>query len=227
MLRRSLWAGNSIYVYTYTHFSATAFAHAGMVVEPCCILTFACARVAMASTSEIQEFQKHCYASLELTKRKLDYSTYGGKTQALEAAKQFLKQSKWLLFEFSSLNRAPTQRKEFILQHFGADAILNGKTIAAQKAKLISRLVSGDVSSVEATMMEAAVRAAPGLAKPSALSLKYDQESQQFKAVLGEGGESMTKLFTDIAEGRHWLLSMGKSAEARYMHIQIQIHIHM
>lgn len=175
-------------------------------------------RVAMATGSEIQEFQKHCYASLENTRRKLEYSTYGGKDQALEAANKFLAEGKYLLFQFSTLGRAPVQRKEFVKEHFGEAAILHGKTISAQKAKLIVCLVRQEVPSVEASMMQAAARAAPGLAKPSALSLTYDQGSNQFKAVLGEGGESMSKLFTSITDARHWLLSMGKSAEARYMH---------
>ena len=107
----------------------------------------------MASLHGLQEFSKHCTVSLESTKRKLEYSDFGSKTQALEAAKHFLTQGKKLLNGFDMLGRKPIERKQWIKDNFGDDAIQHHKSLSSQKGFLVARLVGRQVPWFEASMM--------------------------------------------------------------------------
>lgn len=71
--------------------------------------------------------------------------------------------------------------------------------------------------------MQAAIRAAPGLEKSKSIALTYDQESEVYKAVLSGDDENMIKMFKDIKDAKNWLLSMGKSSEARIGENQIYV----
>ena len=71
--------------------------------------------------------------------------------------------------------------------------------------------------------MQAAIRAAPGLEKSKSIALTYDQESEMYKAVLSGDDENMIKMFKDIKDAKNWLLSMGKSSEARIGENQIYV----
>ena len=165
------------------------------------------------------EFAKHCYAVVDSTRRKLEYSTYGGKSQALEACKAYESKVKKLMIRYDTLARKPDERKAWIKDIFGGEAILLGKSLAAQKANLMQRLKCGEIPEVEALMMEAAIRSAPSVEKKDALSLSYDQESSKYKAILrSDKGEDVTKMCDDIREARNWLLNMGASSEARQIY---------
>ena len=168
----------------------------------------------MASDPEIIEFNKHCYAALFDSKRKLEYSFYGGKTQALAAANSFLVQGKKLIADFQAFGRQPQERHDWIIEKFSCDAVKKGRSLALQKSCLISRLVSQGVHWLEADMMQAAIRATPGLSKKDTISLKFVQEGEQFRAQVDATNESITKQFAKITDARNWLLSMGKSSEA-------------
>ena len=169
----------------------------------------------MAKASAVQEFQKHCYVSLDSTKRKLEYSDYGGKTQALEVANHFLTRGKAIRIEFDMLRGSPLERKEWIIKHFGEDALQVRKSLAVQRSMLVYRLCSRQVPSFEAAMMQVAVRSTPGLTKKDALVLTYERETDRFKAIMSGGSENMSKTFADIKAARDWLLNIGKSSEAR------------
>ena len=170
----------------------------------------------MASLHGLQEFSKHCTVSLESTKRKLEYSDYGGKTQTVEAAKHFLTQGKKLMLGFDMLGRKPVERKQWIKDNFGDDAIQMRKSLSAQKGFLLAQLVGRHVPWFEASMMQVAVRAMLDLAKKEALSLTYDDDLAKFKAVLSGDNENVIKVFEKLNDARNWLLNMGKSSEASW-----------
>ena len=169
--------------------------------------------LAMANTKEVNTFQKHVNAVLESAKRRFDHSLYGGEAQAIEAAKQFLSQGKVFMTRFDSIGRQPAERKEWITKTFGADA-LTSKALAVQRSILVDRLCQQKVPNVEACIMQAAIRATPGLEKTESICLTYDQGSEMYKAVLSSENENMTKMFKEIKDAKNWLLNMGKSSEA-------------
>ena len=169
--------------------------------------------LAMASTNGLIHFQKHINAVLETTKRKFDHSVYGGEAQATEAAKQFLSRGKVIMNLYDAIGRQPAERKDWITKTFGADALTN-KPLAVQRVILVNRLCQHQVPKVEAGIMQAAIRATPGLEKSESLCLTYDQESEMDKAVLSGDNENMTKMFKDIKDAKNWLMNMGKSSEA-------------
>lgn len=168
--------------------------------------------------SDIQEFQKHCYAIIKSSKRRFEYADYGGKDRTIPAARHAIKICSDLINEFDTLNRKPTDRKTFVIKNFSADALLTHKSIAVQRECLISRLVNRKVNWVEASIMQAAVRALQPDAMKDRLSICYDHENEKFKASVdcdSNKDNIMTKLFDKIADARSWLLNMGKSSEAR------------
>ena len=79
---------------------------------------------------------------------------------------------------------------------------------------LVSKLVSRQVPAVEASIMQVAIRAAPGVKSKESLCLTYDTSCEKFKAVLCGGNENMTKMFDTTKEAKNWLLNMGKCSEA-------------
>ena len=176
----------------------------------------------MASLHGLQEFSKHCTVSLESTKRKLEYSDYGDKTQTVEAAKHFLAQGKKLMLGFDMLGRKPVERKQWIKDNFGDDAIQMHKSLSAQKGFLLAQLVGRHVPWFEASMMQVAVRAMPDLAKKEALSLTYDDDLAKFKAVLSGDNENVIKVLEKLNDARNWLLNMGKSSEASWLGYKTQ-----
>ena len=177
----------------------------------------------MASQKGLQEFSKHCYVSLESTKRRLEYSDFGGKAPALEAADYFLTQGKKLMLGFDVLGRRPVERKQWIKDNFGDESsIPQYKSLAAQKEILLSQLVGRQVPWFEASMMQVAVRAMPGIENKEALSLTYDDDLAKFKAVLSADNENVIKMFDKLSDARNWLLNMGKSSEARWLGCKTQ-----
>ena len=105
-----------------------------------------------------------------------------------------------------------------MIKNFSADALLTHKSIAVQRECLISRLVNRKVNWVEASIMQAAVRALQPDAVKDRLSLCYDHENEKFKASVdcdSNKDNTMTKLFDKIADACSWLLHMGKSSEAK------------
>lgn len=169
--------------------------------------------MAMA-TSAIHEYQKHCNVVLHDCKRKLDYSYYGGKTSTMAAANYFLGTGKKLMVDFEMFSGHPQERKKWICEQFGADAFKPGKSLACQKTLLACKLVNHDVHWFEAGMMQAAIRAVPGLTKKDEYSLSYDEEAQRFSAHLGDSKQGITQHFAKIVDAKTWLLNMGKSSEA-------------
>ena len=166
----------------------------------------------------LQEWQKHVSIALEGTKRRFDDSEFGGRSQSIAAAKRFVAAGNKLMFRFDLLKKKPVERKEFVRTQFGDSASYPSKSIAAQKAVLVSKLVGREVPVVEASVMEAAMHETPGLNEKGSLSLTYDGECEKFKATLQHDGENMSKSFATPKEAKNWLLSMGKSSEARWVH---------
>ena len=175
--------------------------------------TSACVLASHGKHQRFDPFPKHINAVMETTKRKFDHSVYGGEAQATEAAKQFLSRGKVIMNLYDAIGRQPAERKDWITKTFGADALTN-KPLAVQRVILVNRLCQHQVPKVEAGIMQAAIRATPGLEKSESLCLTYDQESEMYKAVLSGDNENMTKMFKDIKDAKNWLMNMGKSSEA-------------
>ena len=173
------------------------------------------AETAMASHAGLQKFQKHCAAVLESTKRRFDHSDFGGESQAVEAANFFMSQGKKLIIRFESLGRKPAERKQWIKDMFGGDAVHQHRPLKYQQASLVSRLISRQIPSFEASIMQCALRATPGLENTESLCLTFDDSCEKFKAALlcGEG-ENMTKMFETLKDAKSWLQNMGKCSEA-------------
>lgn len=170
--------------------------------------------VAIAAGSNVEEFKLHCYAVLESNRRKLEYSYYGGKAQTLAAAKCYLTEGKKLMSRYDAIGRNPAERKDFIKNSFGTDALCPGKALAVQRSKLIHKLAYREVPVIEAGMMLAALKETPELINKDKLALSYDESSGHFRAELGGPEESMTKLFPEIKDAANWLRNMGYSSEA-------------
>lgn len=170
--------------------------------------------VAMAAGSNVEEFKLHCYAVLESNKRKLEYAYYGGKAQTLAAAKCYLTEGKKLMSRYDAIGRNPAERKDFIKNSFGMDALCPGKALAVQRSKLIHKLAYREVPVIEAGMMLAALKETPELINKDKLALSYDESSGHFRAELGGPEESMSKLFPEIKDAANWLRNMGYSSEA-------------
>lgn len=170
-----------------------------------------------ANHDGVQKFQKHCVVALENTKRRFDHSDFGGEVPAIEAAKHFLACGQKLINRFEALKGNPEERKQFIKTTFGGDAFQPNKRLKAQQALLVSKLICRQVPSTEASVMQVAVRATPGVEKKDSLSLTYSEDDQKFKAVLCGENENMTKMFENLKDAKSWLLNMGKCSEAGFV----------
>ena len=136
-----------------------------------------------------------------------------------------------MMIRFQALCKKPEERKQWIRDTFGGDAVIT-KTLNVQQSLLVSKLVSRQVPAVEASIMQVAIRAAPGVKSKESLCLTYDTSCEKFKAVLCGGNENMTKMFDTTKEAKNWLLNMGKCSEASAQdmkvcdtHIYIYIYI--
>ena len=180
----------------------------------------------LLAMADLKEYSKHCCASLEGIKRRFEDKDYGGTSQAVEAAKEFLSIGKKMMIRFQTLRKKPEERKQWIRDTFGGDAI-SKKSLNVQQSLLVSKIVSRQVPAVEASIMQVAVRAAPGVTSKESLCLTYDTSCEKFKAVVCGDNENMTKMFDTPKEAKGWLLSMGKCSEAGAQNIiYIDIYIY-
>ena len=173
----------------------------------------------IAMASDVQQYQKHCTITVYTQRRKIEYDHYGGRDSAVEAAQHALKLSKKLLIEYDTLGRKPVERKNFVVKNFGSDSWLSNKSIAVLREQLIFKLVMGKIDWFEASVSEVAMKAAQHPSSKNQISLTFDDSCWKFTASLvceGDAGSSMSKQFDKVGDARNWLLSMGKSSEARF-----------
>ena len=178
----------------------------------------------LLAMADLKEYSKHCCASLEGIKRRFEDKDYGGTSQAVEAAKEFLSIGKKMMIRFQTLRKKPEERKQWIRDTFGGDAI-SKKSLNVQQSLLVSKLVSRQVPAVEASIMQVAVRAAPGVTSKESLCLTYDTSCEKFKAVVCGDNENMTKMFDTPKEAKGWLLSMGNVQRPGHKTLYIYIYI--
>ena len=173
----------------------------------------------IAMASDIQQYQKHCTITIYTQRRKFEYDHYGGRDPALEAAQHALKLSKKLFIEYDTLNRKPVERKKLVVKNFGSDSWLPNKSIGVVREQLIFKLVMGKIEWFEASVSEVAMKAAQHPSSKNHITLTFDDSCCKFTASLvcdGDAGSSMSKQFDKVGDARNWLLSMGKSSEARF-----------
>ena len=162
----------------------------------------------------IVEYAKHYAALLLSTRRRFDFTDYGGKEQAHTAAKVFISEGTKLMEAWELLRRKPEDRATWIAKNFSQGAAdQRHRCLDLQKVFLVRKLCERNVPWFEAKVMQDALQATPNL-KMCKLTLVHDVDKKEWMASVEQNDTCTSEGFKLLKDAKTWLLQMAHASEA-------------